>query len=844
MARRILKEENKKLTSEEIRILAKVSKDVFYFSNFIYVVNPVLGRVQFDLYPYQKSVLYQFLKERFNIILKFRQAGITELISMYCLWLCMYHPNKKVNIISIKDTVAKKVLKKIKFMYKNLPWYLQTPIVNGRFGEYGSASTMEFSNGSIIESIPTSDQAGRSESLSLLVIDEAAIVRWAATIWAAAFPTVSTGGSAIINSCVSGNTKIITDKGLLKIKNICPSKPKSAVDLSFVSNLRVLTHKGEWKRIVAAVNKGRLETWKIQTEFGTTLKCTPDHKLYTLNGFMSVRDIIEKDEQVILYKTGLSELIEPPKIKWPEKEIWKFVKGYDNYQISNRGELKFLRGGKWYKKNLRPNDSGYIRVILHSGKGKSKHFRMADLVLSHFTDFKVGKNQVIDHIDCVPYHNWVTNLRVISRKENTRRASLYSYGLKLGTRTGKGFTDLDSVAVVLKGIESGEISKKGINDFIRNNPVFSNMSQKSSRNYINKIISRERGNQVKLSKLKVLRKFKTNIYDITVEDHHSYITYNYNKNRKNQEEYNFINKNTPYGTGGFYHSTWVDAISGLNGFNPLRLYWRMHPDRDDEWYQKMSSALGPKRTAQEIDGDFLSSGNTVFDLSDIKAIEDTLSDYPVLKSRFNGQYKEFTDPRDEEYFIGADCATGRGTDYSSFTCMNKQGEEVAVFKGKIPLDKYAKLLGDTGEKFNYAKIAPETNDIGAAVTIMLQDEGYPNLYYYSKLFKKKGKSKPEQELVPGWLTTSKNRSVIIEGLEKDIREDSLIIKDPFFVQEAYTFIYDSSGRPIAMGKHNKNNSSVDIDLEGETYSDDDIFGKAICNHIRKNSQNQTVILPQ
>ena len=132
------------------------------------------------------------------------------------------------------------------------------------------------------------------------------------------------------------------------------------------------------------------------------------------------------------------------------------------------------------------------------------------------------------------------------------------------------------------------------------------------------------------------------------------------------------------------------------------------------------------------------------------------------------------------------------------------------------MDKYAKLLGDTGEKFNYAKIAPETNDIGAAVTIMLQDEGYPNLYYYSKLFKKKGKSKPEQELVPGWLTTSKNRSVIIEGLEKDIREDSLIIKDPFFVQEAYTFIYDSSGRPIAMGKHNRNNSSVDIDLEGET----------------------------
>lgn len=490
------------LGPEEIRTLAKVSQDVFLFSTFCWVINPVLGRVKFDLYPYQKAVLYQFLKERFNIILKFRQAGITELIAMYCLWLTMYHPNKKVNIISIKDTVAKKVLKKIKFMYKNLPWYLQTPIINGRTGEYGSASTMEFSNGSIIESIPTSDQAGRSESLSLLVIDEAAIVRWASTIWASAFPTLSTGGSAIVNS-------------------------------------------------------------------------------------------------------------------------------------------------------------------------------------------------------------------------------------------------------------------------------------------------------------------------------------------------------TPYGVGNFYHSTWVDAVSGNSPLNPIRLRWQMHPDRNQDWYNEMATALGPKRTAQEIDGDFLSSGNTVFDLADIKGIEEMLSDYPPLRVRLGGQYREFNDPDpNTEYFIGADCSTGRATDYSSFTCMSKDGEEAAIYKGKIPLDKYARLLGDTGEKFNFATLAPEANDIGMAVVIKLQDEGYPNLYYARKLLKKKGKSKPEEELVPGWITTQKNRTLIVEGLEKDIREDSVIIKDPFFVQEAYTFIYDGMGRPVAMGKHKLNSSSVDIDLEGQTYSDDDIFGKAICNHIRKTTNRNTVVLPQ
>lgn len=488
------------LTTEQVHIISKVVNDIFFFSTFIFVVHPIRGRVHFDLYPYQKSVLYEFIRNRFNIILKFRQAGITELISMYCLWLAMYHPHTKINLISIKDSTAKKVLKKIKFMYKNLPYFLQVPIINGRAGEYGSASMMEFENGSFIESIPTSSEAGRSESLTLLVIDEAAIVRWAYQIWAAAFPTLSNGGKAIINS-------------------------------------------------------------------------------------------------------------------------------------------------------------------------------------------------------------------------------------------------------------------------------------------------------------------------------------------------------TPMGMGNFYHSTWVNALSGGNNFNAIRLFWEMHPERDQAWYDEMSLALGPRRTAQEIDGDFLSSGNTVFDMVDIKAIEDCLMDYPIIKRRYNGQYLQFLEPEDDkEYFIGADVATGRASDYSAFTCMDKYGEEQAVYKGRMSVDKYAILLGDTGRLFNYATLAPESNDVGLAVTMALQTEGYPNLYYYQKLIRKKGKSRPEVDKSPGWLTVNKNRPVIIDGLESDIRNDSVVVKDPFFIHESKTFIYDSLGRPVAMGKH-KANSEGEDGLESDVYADDSIMGKAITNHIRK-GKKQVIIQPR
>lgn len=712
MAKKKTLVEDASLTPEQLKTLVRVMKDPFFFSTFCYVINPVLGMVKFLLYPFQKAVLYQFMLNRFNIILKFRQAGITELISLYCLWLAMYHPNKKINIISIKDTVAKKVLKKIKFMYKNLPSYLQEPIINGRAGEFGSVSTIEFANGSVIESIPTSDQAGRSESLSLLVIDEAAIVRWASTIWASAFPTLSTGGAAIVNSCITGDTQIIGKDGPFRVDSICP-KTFGKMDISHLG-LRVLSHTGKWQRVLGSVNKGILKTWEVHNEWGKVIKCTPEHKLYTLEGWLPVSEIIKRDIPAIFYHTSLNSLEQNPVTVKPVG----------------------------FKYNL---------------------------------------------------------LEVAYIKHRYQRLGCYPRVLE-------------------------QISWE----------VYDKFRIKRDRAYIQNIVSGKRGGSIYLSKLKVVRKYYDTIYDICVENDESYLI---------NEDY--VSHNTPYGVGNFFHGAWVDAIAGGNPFNPIRLYWQMHPDRDQKWYEEMSTALGPKRTAQEIDGDFLSSGNTVFDLVDIKAIEECLSDYPIINTRLKGQYKEFNEPDpNKEYFIGGDCATGRGTDYSAFTCMDRDGEESAVYKGRIPLNKYARLLGDIGEKYNFAKLAPETNDVGMAVTTILQDEGYPNLYFYTKLLRKKRHSRPEEEKFPGWLTTAKNRSVIVENLEKDIRENNVVIKDPFFVQEAYTFIYDGAGRPIARGKHRMSTSSMDIDLEGETYSDDSIFGKAITNHIRCHSASSTVVIPQ
>lgn len=130
--------------------------------------------------------------------------GISYLVSNFCLWYAIFFPYKNILIVSLREREAKRFLEKIKIAYKALPEYMQLEITNGKKGDYGTTTLMEFTNGSRIESVPTSKDAGRSEGLSLLVIDEAGFVSHIEDIWAAARPTLATGGSCIIMSTMNG----------------------------------------------------------------------------------------------------------------------------------------------------------------------------------------------------------------------------------------------------------------------------------------------------------------------------------------------------------------------------------------------------------------------------------------------------------------------------------------------------------------------------------------------------------------------------------------------------------------------------------------------------------------
>ena len=90
-------------------------------------------------------------------------------------------------------------------------------------------------------------------------------------------------------------------------------------------------------------------------------------------------------------------------------------------------------------------------------------------------------------------------------------------------------------------------------------------------------------------------------------------------------------------------------------------------------------------------------------------------------------------------------------------------------------------------------------------------------------------------MIAGWLTTGKSRHQIISGLDDDLDNDLVEINNPYFIAEAWTFIYDENNKAIAQGKGNKK-SNDDIEDEDATnsYTDDSIFSVCIANEVRKN----------
>tara|TARA_Y100000310_G_scaffold113770_1_gene112216 strand:+ start:1424 stop:3013 length:1590 start_codon:yes stop_codon:yes gene_type:complete len=189
------------LTKKQIiKEIVRSGKDPNYFINsFASIAHPIRGSIPFKTFDYQTDLLEDFQDYRFNIVLKARQIGISEICAAYVAWMMLFHKEKNILVLATKLATATNLVKKVKRIIKNLPdWVrISSIIVDNR-------TSFELSNGSQIKASSTSIDAGRSEALSLLVIDEAAHVESLEELWTALYPTLSTGGRCIALSTPKG----------------------------------------------------------------------------------------------------------------------------------------------------------------------------------------------------------------------------------------------------------------------------------------------------------------------------------------------------------------------------------------------------------------------------------------------------------------------------------------------------------------------------------------------------------------------------------------------------------------------------------------------------------------
>lgn len=273
---------------------------------------------------------------------------------------------------------------------------------------------------------------------------------------------------------------------------------------------------------------------------------------------------------------------------------------------------------------------------------------------------------------------------------------------------------------------------------------------------------------------------------------------------------------TPNGVGNLFHSLWKKAeegegVEGLKAFNPIRLNWDLHPERDQKWRDQQTQDLGPQLAAQECDCDFLSSGTSVIDLSILDWYKNEIVTDPAERRGAGGDYWLWEYPDySKTYLVSIDVARGDGSDDSAIQVFEPETmTQVAEFRGKVGTRELGHMALAICNEWNQALAVIDNKNIGWDVVQSFIDAGYPNLFYSYKNdpfldenihIRKNYDLKNKKDMVPGFTTTPTIRGVMVSKLDTYVGTKSVKIKSIRTINELETFIW-LRGKAQAMEGH-------------------------------------------
>jgi hypothetical protein len=265
---------------------------------------------------------------------------------------------------------------------------------------------------------------------------------------------------------------------------------------------------------------------------------------------------------------------------------------------------------------------------------------------------------------------------------------------------------------------------------------------------------------------------------------------------------------TPYGTGNWFHQTWVRAENSENDFLPIRLPWHVHPERDQAWRDKQNDLLGdPRMAAQECDCDFSTSGDIVFYPEYIEYYEKTYAKDPLERRGADKNLWVWESPDySRDYMVVADVARGDGKDYSALHVIDiENNTQVAEYKGQIGTKEFGHLLVGIATEYNEAMLVIENANIGWATIQVAIDRAYPNLYYSQKSEGNADsyfdKYQDHSKMVAGFTMSSRTRPMVVGKFQEYIGDKGVTIQSKRLVEEMKTFIW-RNGRAEAQTGYN------------------------------------------
>lgn len=255
---------------------------------------------------------------------------------------------------------------------------------------------------------------------------------------------------------------------------------------------------------------------------------------------------------------------------------------------------------------------------------------------------------------------------------------------------------------------------------------------------------------------------------------------------------NAILLSTPNGIGGQYYKIWTDALSSANNFNAIQLPWHVHPEHDEEWFKSETRGLSRRQIAQEFECDFLTSGETFLQPETMEHLKAKI-EQPPARGDDRNLWVWRKPVYDHRYVISADVSRGDASDFSAFHVIDvTTSEVVAEYKGKVPPDKLADVLYETGIEYNKALLCPENNTFGFTTCTRLKDKGYPRLYYMSCRGDPFTYTPADPDELPGFSTQQRSRVQVLTHLEQVLRNNMLRIFSQRLYMELQSFVWKGS----------------------------------------------------